>query len=876
MAALAIPAIVGAKAGTFAYFAAAAVGAYIDSTIIFPRLFGPDPTEGPKIDDLEIARWSEGTPVPRVFGQNARVPGQVIFQSPIKEVKDEQSGGGKGGSGGTYITYKYYATLAIAFCEGPISRVKKIQADGKTIWNVAPDINYSSTDIDGATSTSSFGSTGTIYRHYITLTSTDENADLGLIKSGKKITLTAPGISGVEMEVMSSDTDLIAGTTTCKVLAQGPTSNASHPYSGWTTGTVTIFQDLPTHSGKHFSQINFHTGEDDQEPDSLIEAFNGDGEVPGHRGTCYVTFQNFYLTDWGNRVPSLTAVIEEDQDRTFKEAIDKILAESKIDPGEYDLSELPDNPLKGYKIAGPQETAKSLQPLLIHEDILVQQKNGKLRFFPRSSATIIDIDSKFLAAGKGGSPIEVVERPTSQIPDEVNVDFLDSENEFNRGSVRQRRNNDLTTEMLQLNIPVGMGSDEARGIATRMLWHEWNGRFTVKLRLPAIEFTGKIREGDILRFTALDEEWTVLVTKLDRGDNLLFDIEAVTENLDAIPGVEVGEEVLALTGGGTGPGGYMAGRIQEFPAATRFSFFECAPLREVHSKIPGFYFAVCSEDSRLNFNGGALFESLDGGETYDKVQEVTGAAYMGEATGWTDVDAIHGQFDLINELTVEFLNGTPQSVTELQLLNGSNRAYFDGEIIGFQTATLVSGTTYKLTKLIRGLRGTEARMNAHTSPGARLEFVLLNQPFVHFHEVTPAAIGRTRHYKFVANHLNIEEVSETAIPIQGLTVKPLAPVQFSKTLDGSNNATVSWVNRTRSLAGLFGSHPNSEPAVSYRTQILSSGTAVRSISSTTESSDYTAAQATSDGLTPGAALDVTVAQTSEYHGFGVVSPTTTV
>ncbi len=873
MAALALPFIMGAQAGSFAYFAYAAVGAYIDSAVIFPRLFGPDPTEGPKIDDLEIARWGEGTPVPRVFGQQAQVASQVIFQSPIKEIKDEQSGGGKGGSGGSYITYKYYSTLAVALCEGPISRVKKIKADGKTIWNVAPDINYTSTDIDGAVGTSY---SNNLYRHYITLTSTDNNADLSLLKSGKNITLTAPGISNAQMSVDWSDVNLVAGTTTARVWVGGWTSSSSHPYSGWASGTTTIFQDLPTHSGKHFSEVIFYNGDQEQVPNSLIEAFNGNGEVPAHRGTCYVVFKDFYLTDWGNRVPSITAEIEEDEDRTFKEAIDKILSEAKIDPGEYDLSELPDVPLRGYKIAGPQETAKSLQPLLIHQDILVQQIGGKLRFFPRANARIIDIDAKYLAAGDGPSPIEITERPTSQIPDEVNVDFLDIDNEYNRGSVRQRRNNDTTTELLQLSLPVAMTAQEARGIATRMLWHEWNGRFQVRLQLPAIEFMGKIHEGDVLRFTAMDEEWTVLVTKMDRGENLLFAIEGVTENLDSQAGVEVGEQVVAFMNGGREPGGFLTGRVTDFPPAATFVPFECAPLREAHSRQPGFYFAACSADKRLNFNGAALFESLDGGETFDKVQEVTGAAYMGAVKSWTDVDAIHGQFDLVNEIEVDFVNGAPQSVTELELLNGSNRALFDGEIIGFQNAELVSGTRWKLTKLLRGLRGTDALVNGHTAPGADLDFVLLNQPFVHFHELTAAAIGRTRHYKLVANGLHPEEVEARPITIAGSTVKPLAPVHFSKTLDGSNNATVTWVNRTRSTAGLFGSHPNGEPAVAYRTSILSSGTAVRTKSSAVTSTTYTAAEATADGLTPGDPLDVTIAQTSEYHGFGVVSPTTTI
>ena len=123
-----------------------------------------------------------------------------------------------GGGGGSYITYKYYCNVGVAFCKGPISRVKKVLADGKTIWNIAPDIDYTTTQITGSAqivyvSDGSYGGGGYTAFYDVTLLSSGSGSpDLSLIKSGKILEISAPGGSG-SFEVESSDANIVAGTT---------------------------------------------------------------------------------------------------------------------------------------------------------------------------------------------------------------------------------------------------------------------------------------------------------------------------------------------------------------------------------------------------------------------------------------------------------------------------------------------------------------------------------------------------------------------------------------------------------------------------------------------------------------------------------------
>ncbi len=54
------------------------------------------------------------------------------------------------------------------------------------------------------------------------------------------------------------------------------------------------------------TQFRLHTGADDQLADSLIQAHEGVGQTPAFKGLAYVVFEDFPLTEFGNRIPQLS------------------------------------------------------------------------------------------------------------------------------------------------------------------------------------------------------------------------------------------------------------------------------------------------------------------------------------------------------------------------------------------------------------------------------------------------------------------------------------------------------------------------------------------------------------------------------------------
>ena len=66
-----------------------------------------------------------------------------------------------------------------------------------------------------------------------------------------------------------------------------------------------------TGSGLVEGNVNFtfYTGSETQLPDPLMEANKGVGNVPAHRGICYMVVNRLALADFGNRIPNITAEI---------------------------------------------------------------------------------------------------------------------------------------------------------------------------------------------------------------------------------------------------------------------------------------------------------------------------------------------------------------------------------------------------------------------------------------------------------------------------------------------------------------------------------------------------------------------------------------
>jgi hypothetical protein len=128
-------AVLGLSGAVLGRAAGALAGRVIDQRLLGG---GAKAVETGRIDRLRIQTAGEGAAVPRIWGQ-MRLPGHVIWASPMEEVTKTEGGGGKGAPRTQVTHVSYRLSVALALCEGRILSVGRVWADGEEI--AAEDLN---------------------------------------------------------------------------------------------------------------------------------------------------------------------------------------------------------------------------------------------------------------------------------------------------------------------------------------------------------------------------------------------------------------------------------------------------------------------------------------------------------------------------------------------------------------------------------------------------------------------------------------------------------------------------------------------------------------------------------------------------------------
>jgi hypothetical protein len=125
--------ILGVSAATIGGIIGSTVGGVVDSWII-SQLTPAQRVEGARLEGLQVTSAAEGGVIPRLYGR-MRIGGNIIWATDFNEtiVTERTRVGGKGGGGQrvTTTSYLYDASFAVALCEGPVTGIGRIWADGE-------------------------------------------------------------------------------------------------------------------------------------------------------------------------------------------------------------------------------------------------------------------------------------------------------------------------------------------------------------------------------------------------------------------------------------------------------------------------------------------------------------------------------------------------------------------------------------------------------------------------------------------------------------------------------------------------------------------------------------------------------------------------
>jgi hypothetical protein len=239
------------------------------------------------------------------------------------------------------------------------------------------------------------------------------------------------------------------------------------------------------------------------------------------------------------------------------------------------------------------------------------------------------------------------------------------------------------------------------------------------------------------------------------------------------------------------------------------------------------------------------------------------------------------RFDRGNELWVDLLSGSLESVTDLALFGGANALAVETalgiwEIVQAGDAELIAPGRYRLTRLLRGQRGTEGAMANPAPAGARV--VVLDQTLAAL-PVAEAELGIPWNWRIgpASRPMTDESFVARSFTPAGAGLRPFSVVHIEQPWRKSRSPgdlTIRWIRRSRALAadGWGGIDvPLAEEGEAYEVEVMDGPAVTRTLATGTTSVTYSGAQQIADWgelLGPGETLDVRVYQLSALVGRG--------
>ena len=510
-----------------------------------------------------------------------------------------------------------------------------------------------------------------------------------------------------------------------------------------------------------------------------------------------------------------------------------ICARSGIDPNALDVSRLADA-VPGFVITSLESPRSSLAPLARYFGFDAVESQGVLRFVPRGGATVAAIAADDLVAADRpeGEDIEFTRGQETELPRVLKWRMLSADEDYEAVTVEARRVNVDSVRVQAEQFAIAHPPATADRNARRALFEAWIGRETATFVLPPSRL-------------ALDP--TDVVSIANDGRSLEF---ALTQIADGeARRMEATRRDQALYGLAEGPSRGVSTTVPVVFGPPDAVFLDLPQLSE---DVPAYRPFVAVAASPW-YGQAAIWRSasLDGFSLFATaavpVQFGTLAAPLASGPSW--------RFDLANTLLVDLLSGALQSVTDDQLFAGANAVALETapgiwEIIQFGIATVISTGRWQLTRLLRGQSGTEDVIVPVAAIGARIVFLgsaLVSLP------VTESELGMPWSWRIGPSDRSAGDPLNMGLTFtpQGRGLRPWSPVGIKGAWLAGGDIGLTWIRRTRALAGDNWTAPEvplGEASESYDLEILTGGgLLVRTVTGlATATWTYSAAQQVTD------------------------------
>ncbi len=553
---------------------------------------------------------------------------------------------------------------------------------------------------------------------------------------------------------------------------------------------------------KTATQFAFHAGSEDQAVDGLMASAEAYGGTPAYRGLALAVFEDMDLTEYGNRIPSLTfEVIADDGSVSIADIITDISGDRIVLPaGEA---------LIGYAAGGEdrQAAVRSLSdsiPLSFSSDPVAIDRIEAEERRVADPAIGLTIDGGFVRV-VGSQDIAPPEQRSASIaaaPRQLSVRYYDPARDYQSG-IQSAFRPGAGRISLARDFPATMAATDARALASGGLWSAYDERSSLHVSLAL--GSRPYRPGLLVKFDAFEGLWRIRQCEIGRGFvQLSLTRASSNKNLSPIDS-EQGRNVADsdLRAGST----RLVLVDLPFAIDAPFAVSDSARL-----------YAAAAGDA--GWRSAQLFASGPDGSSGAYVGQIAAPTIMGTTLGILD-PASPALIDQVNHIDVEMRNPAMTLVyaNDSQLLAGSNAAVIGGEVIQFAEAVPLGNGQYRLSRLIRGLAGTEIEIARHS---ANEEFILLDaESMLEIGSAAYSAFSPTT--VFALGRDDAAPVS-ASLASPGRALLPWSPVHPTWNFMDNGDLAIGWTRRSRAGA-IWSDHvevPLAEEVEKYRVELSAS------------------------------------------------------
>lgn len=540
----------------------------------------------------------------------------------------------------------------------------------------------------------------------------------------------------------------------------------------WADGKILRGAGGDFKTATHFA---FHPGREDQPVDGLMASAEASGGSPAYRGVALAVFEEMDLTEYGNRIPSLTfEVVADDGSVSIREILSDI-SEQRIALQSSAM-------LEGFAAGGDDRLAalRSLTgsiPLSFSADPgAIDQIDAAARPVD-DSPSVVAIDGDFVRA-VGVQDVAAPETRNAQValtPRRLSIRYYDPARDYQAGVQSAWRGGPGRIALVR-DFPAAIRSDTARAMAASSLWSDYDERRTLHVSVPIA--SQSCRPGMLVEFGGLDGVWRVRDCEIGRGFAHL--------SLTLAGSVKAPVPVESDHGRAVADPDLRAGLTRL--ALVDLPFAVDAPTAP--SDRPRVY-AVAAGDA--GWRNAQLFASGPDGTAGDYIGRIPAPTVMGVALT-PPGPANPALIDRVNHVDVALHNAamTLNHADDSQLLAGHNIALVGREIIQFSSAWPLGPGQFRLSRLIRGLGGTEAEILRH---GEDTDFVLLDAgSMLEIGAALPAPFSPAT--VFAVGRDDAVPVAAT-IAAPGRALMPWSPVHPVWKVSDDGDLEIGWTRRSR-------------------------------------------------------------------------------